>query len=393
MRAIFLLFLCGLGSLHASAPVVSDMSAAQRASSRLVNITSDVAADFPAASVGLQVSSNGGSTFTLPDAALNSAIGVGATMGTEKKVTWDAGEDWSGQYSTQMRFKAIAADGNSAPKNMALIPQGGFTMGDSLDGISDAPTRTVALDAFYIGKYEVTKAEWDEVRTWGLSNGYTDLSAGSGKASNHPVQSIVWYQMVKWCNARSQKEGLAPVYYTNDAQTTIYKTGYVNVNNAQVKWSANGYRLPTEAEWEKAARGGLSGKRFPWGDAISQSKANYRASSGCTYDLSGSVNNHHPTYATQLKPYTSPVGALVANGYGLHDMAGNVWEWCWDWYGADAVGSQTNPRGAASGSDRVCRGGNWFSGADYCRVAGRGKYHPSYSGYRIGFRVVRSSAP
>ena len=150
MRAIFLLFLCGLGSLHASAPVVSDMSAAQRASSRLVNITSDVAADFPAASVGLQVSSNGGSTFTLPDAALNSAIGVGATMGTEKKVTWDAGEDWSGQYSTQMRFKAIAADGNSAPKNMALIPQGGFTMGDSLDGISDAPTRTVALYQYHL---------------------------------------------------------------------------------------------------------------------------------------------------------------------------------------------------------------------------------------------------
>jgi formylglycine-generating enzyme required for sulfatase activity len=282
---------------------------------------------------------------------------------------------------------------SAAPTGFALIPQGAFTMGDSLDGDSNAPTRTVTLDAFYMGKYEVTKAEWDEVCTWGLSNGYTDLAAGSGKASNHPVHSITWYMMVKWCNARSQKEGLTPAYYTNDAQTTIYKTGSVNVTNAQVKWSASGYRLPTEAEWEKAARGGLSGKRFPWGDTISHSQANYYASSSYSYDSSGSVNNYHPTYATGSTPYNSPVGAFAANGYGLFDMAGNVYEWCWDWYGTYAAGSQTNPRGTTSGAIRVCRGGSWDIGADGSRVAFRSSYDPTRSFNNIGFRVLRSLAP
>jgi formylglycine-generating enzyme required for sulfatase activity len=468
--------------------VVSNISAAQRANSRLVDITYDVAADFPTVSVSLQVSSNGGSTFTVPATTLSGAIGAGVATGTAKKITWDAGADWSGQYSTQMRFKVIADDGNSAPTisdiaaqtitegnntgalaftvgdaqtaagsltvsgsssnttlvpnanivfggsganrtvtvtpassqtgtatitvtvsdgslsasdafvftvtGMALIPAGAFTMGDSLDGLSDAPTRTVTLDAFYMGKYEVTKAEWDEVRTWGLSNGYTDLAAGSGKASNHPVQTITWYDMVKWCNARSQKEGLTPAYYTNDAQTTIYKTGSVNVTNAQVKWSASGYRLPTEAEWEKAARGGLSGKRFPWGDTISHSQANYYAASGYSYDSSGSVNNYHPTYATGSIPYTSPVGAFAANDYGLYDMAGNVWEWCWDWYGTYAAGSQTNPRGTTSGTYRVYRGGSWVDYAISGRVAYRGYIGPTYTYYGfIGFRVLRSLAP
>jgi formylglycine-generating enzyme required for sulfatase activity len=281
----------------------------------------------------------------------------------------------------------------SAPTGMALIPQGAFTMGDSLDGLSNAPTRTVTLDAFYMGKYEVTKAEWDEVRTWGLSNGYTDLAAGSGKASNHPVQTITWYDMVKWCNARSQKEGLTPAYYTNDAQTTIYKTGSVNVTNAQVKWSASGYRLPTEAEWEKAARGGLSGKRFPWGDTISHSQANYYASSSYSYDSSGSVNNFHPTYATGSTPYTSPVGAFAANDYGLYDMTGNVWEWCWDRYGTYAAGSQTNPRGSTSGTLRVCRGGCWDDVAGGSRVAGRYDRDPTGTSSGVGFRVLRSLAP
>jgi formylglycine-generating enzyme required for sulfatase activity len=280
-----------------------------------------------------------------------------------------------------------------AIEGFSLIPAGSFTMGNSMTedaDITDAPIRTVTLDSFYMGKYELTKAEWDEVRTWGLANGYTDLADGAGKAGNHPVHSISWYDMVKWCNARSEKEGLAPVYYTNDAQTTIYKTGSVDVTNAQVKWTANGYRLPTEAEWEKAARGGLSGKRFPWGDTISHSQANYYANSGYSYDLSASVNNHHPTYATGSQPYTAPVGTFGANGYGLYDMAGNVWEWCWDWDGIYAAGSKTNPRGSTSGSGRVRRGGDWYSYAGDCSVAGSVGVNPTGLASDTGFRVARS---
>jgi uncharacterized repeat protein (TIGR02543 family) len=301
-------------------------------------------------------------------------------------------------YSYKLLFCVsllLTTNSVKAIEGFSLIPQGAFTMGNSVAAdtdLSDAPTRTVTLDAFYMGKYEVTKAEWDEVRTWGLSNGYTDLAEGGGKASNHPVQSITWYMMVKWCNARSQKEGLTPAYYTNDAQTTIYKTGSVNVTNAQVKWSASGYRLPTEAEWEKAARGGLSGKRFPWGDTISHSQANYYAASGYSYDSSGSVNNYHPTYATGSIPYTSPVGAFAANDYGLYDMAGNVWEWCWDWYGTYAAGSQTNPRGTTSGTYRVIRGGGWYDIAYYGRVAYRYDVgNPAGTDGNIGFRVLRSA--
>jgi formylglycine-generating enzyme required for sulfatase activity len=301
------------------------------------------------------------------------------------------------------QFYRMKVRSAAVPTGFALIPSGSFTMGNSVSedtDITNAPTRTVTLDAFYMGKYEVTKAEWDEVRTWGLSNGYTDLAAGSGKASNHPVYTVSWYDIVKWCNARSEKEGLAPVYYTNDTQTTIYKMGSVDVTNAQVKWSASGYRLPTEAEWEKAARGGLSGKRFPWGDTISHSQANYRASSSLAYDLSGSVNNYQTTYATGSTPYTSPVGAFAANGYGLHDMAGNVWEWCWDWYGTYVAGSQTNPLGSSSGTYRVTRGGSWYDGADGSRIASSSNPDPAVTGYDqsgglqfIGFRVARSPAP
>jgi formylglycine-generating enzyme required for sulfatase activity len=266
-------------------------------------------------------------------------------------------------------------------------------MGDALDGAADAPTRTVNVSAFYMAQNLVTKAQWDTVRTWAISNGYSDLAAGAGKASNHPVQTISWFQMVKWCNARSQQEGLTPVYYTNDAQTTVYKTGDVNVTNVQVKWSANGYRLPTEAEWEKAARGGLSGKRFPWGDTISHSQANYYASTSYSYDLSGAVNNYHPSYFTGSFPYTSPVGSFAANGYGLHDMAGNVWQWCWDWKGTYDTGTPTDPRGISSGSLRVRRGGCWIDGASYCRVANRESAGPSNAYVSFGFRVARSSVP
>ena len=158
---------------------------------------------------------------------------------------------------------------------MAFIPAGPFQMGDNLDGTADAmPVHIVQVDAFFMDKYEVAKELWQAVQTWANNNGYS-INGGSFKDDRHPAHSMTWYDAVKWCNARSQKEGLTPCYYTDAAQTVTYKSGYVVLDNTMVKWTANGYRLPTEAEWEKAACGGATGLRFPWGNTIGTTEANY----------------------------------------------------------------------------------------------------------------------
>src|ERR1035437_3535918 len=134
------------------------------------------------------------------------------------------------------------------PAGMAFIPAGSFTMGNCMDpneGDSDElPLHTVNVSAFYMDKYDVTKALWDDVYQWATNHGYNFLYPGSGKAANHPVQTIDWYDAAKWCNARSEKEGKTPAYYESAAQTTVYRSGQVTVDNSWVKWNV-GYRLPT----------------------------------------------------------------------------------------------------------------------------------------------------
>jgi sulfatase modifying factor 1 len=278
--------------------------------------------------------------------------------------------------------------------NMALIPAGSFSMGDAFseEAIDERPVHTVYVSAFHMANYEVTKALWDEVANWAATNGY-DISASSaiGKAANHPVHGVSWHEVVKWCNARSQKEGLTPCYTVAGA---VMKTGS---SAPECNFAANGYRLPTEAEWEKAARGGSSSKRFPWGNTISHSQANYYGGdTRFAYDASPTIG-YHPTYNDGVRPYSSPVGSFAPNAYGLHDMAGNMWEWCWDQYDAEDLyytkSPSSDPRGPTSYYRRVLRGGGWIDSAVSTRTANRFDSYPTSTSDWLGFRCVRSSVP
>ena len=308
-----------------------------------------------------------------------------------------------GTYVAGQRFTiagvsvtVLYATTSATPTNMALIAAGSFEMGNALSASNDGdtdelPVHTVSVREFYMDKYEVSKSLWDEVASWAGSHGY-DINTGSasGKATNHPVYNVTWHEAVKWSNARSQKEGLTPCY-TLDG-TVVMRTG---TSDPECNFLANGYRLPTEAEWEKAARGGLRGKRFPWGDTITHSEANYESSS-YSYDVSP-TSGYHPTYATGSFPYSSPVGSFPPNAYGLYEVAGNMDEWCWDSYSLSyyATSPELNPTGPALGDDRgrVRRGGSWTSSARYARAADRDVLNPDIGYDYLGFRCVRSSDP
>jgi formylglycine-generating enzyme required for sulfatase activity len=281
------------------------------------------------------------------------------------------------------------------PAGMTFIPAGVFTLGDTLDGESDAKPTNIAVSAFYLDVNLVGYGQWQSVYHWAITNGYGFDHPGTGKAANQPVYAVDWYDSVKWCNARSQQAGLTPVYYTDAALTQVYTNGQVDTTN--VNWAANGFRLPTEAEWEKAARGGLDGQRFPWGDTISESQANYIAYPAIYAYDKAPYTGYNTNYDRTTYAYTSPAGAFAPNGYGLADMAGNEFEWCWDWYvappypaGSPYLGG-SDPHGPAgpSPAGRVMRGGSWGVPAEALRCASRCQFWPDTIGGDIGFRCVR----
>ncbi|GHU22904.1 hypothetical protein FACS1894172_07700 [Spirochaetia bacterium] len=227
------------------------------------------------------------------------------------------------------------------------IPAGTFMMGSPAPEVNRVGNEvqhkvTISRD-FYMGKCEVTQKEYQEVMGTNPSH---------FKGNNLPVENVSWYDAIEYCNARSRKEGLTPAY---------------SGSGASISWNrnANGYRLPTEAEWEYACRAGTS---TPYSSGSSVDSV------GWDWGNSGGE--------------THPVGTKQANAWGLHDMHGNVWEWCWDWYGDYSTSSQTDPTGAASGTNRVLRGGSWFNIARYLRSANRGYYTPTSRYYNLGFRVV-----
>lgn len=302
-------------------------------------------------------------------------------------------------------FYRVVMVTNQPPPGMVWIDGGDVELGEN--GQGGNPLRTNFVSGFWMDEMEVTKAKWDDVYKWATNNGYALDNPGYGKTNNHPVTTVNWYDCVKWCNARSQKEGLTPCYYTDATFIGLYTNGQVNVSTNCVNWSANGYRLPTDAEWEKAARGGRWNRLFPWGgDTISHNQANYNSSNYTSltnyyvYDVSP-TQGYHPVYNDGIRPFTSPVGSFPANGYGLHDMAGNVYEWVWDRTDSQFSGYssayQVDPRGFDSGNYRMGRGGSWYYNALVCRCAWHPMLDPPNNygswpyaeGGDVGFRCAR----
>jgi formylglycine-generating enzyme required for sulfatase activity len=254
--------------------------------------------------------------------------------------------------------------------------------------------RTVTLSPFRIAKYETTYELWYEVRQWAISNGYTIANAGreghngtdgaapTADAKTEPVTCISWRDTVIWCNAYSEMSGKEPVYYTDSIPAEVLKisTNVSGTNTvadkAVMKDGANGYRLPTEAEWEYAARGGTPSLTSPFTDKW--------AGTDDPDEL-----EEYAWYLDNSSSDTHPVGGKKKNDAALYDMSGNVWEWCWDWWGTIFTGPETDPKGPpASGSYRVFRGGSWFNAASSCAVALRIYNDPDGRGPGLGFRVV-----
>ncbi|MDA9860455.1 SUMF1/EgtB/PvdO family nonheme iron enzyme [Planctomycetota bacterium] len=287
--------------------------------------------------------------------------------------------DYYGLQDTGTVYVSVTS---GVPTDMVAIPGGTFEMGDhaGVGTTDELPLHSVTLDAFYMDKYEVSNTKFadflnnstvtvsgssvDQVggagkRICNLSSGLTHNGSTFGIAAgkdHHPVVNVTWYGAALYSNYLSTLNGRTPCY----DETTF-----------DCDFTADGFRLPTEAEWEYASRGGEHSPyyQYPWGsDTISSSDANYASNIGGTVD----------------------VGSYAANGYGLYDMAGNVWEWCNDWYDSSYYSNSpaTNPTGPASGSDRVLRGGNLLDSTLNLRCASRYNREPTYTDFTFGFRVL-----
>ena len=287
----------------------------------------------------------------------------------------------------------LASIGNIYAVEMVRVEGGTFMMGSEYGEDDETPVHEVTVSSFMIGKYEITVGEF---RAFVEDTGYETLAETTGEAwevddegnlvddatwknpfltqtDKHPVTVISWYDAVMYCNWLSRKEGFTPVYTIDKSREDPNNSSVFDEFKWTVScnWKANGYRLPTEAEWEYAARGGTKSKGYKYSGS----------------DDIGSVAWYYDNSDWQ----THAVGTKAPNELGIYDMSGNLWEWCWDWYGYYPESRSSDPKGAGAGSYRVLRGGSWLNYGFICRVAYRNSNVPDFRYNYYGLRVLRAT--
>jgi formylglycine-generating enzyme required for sulfatase activity len=396
-----------------TAPVVSNVHAHQREGTTFVEVAYDVwDADGDTMTVRLYLSEDRGETFPIRCATVTGDVGPGVVGGTGKVILWDAGADYPGHVGGGYVVKVVADDA-SWRIPMVLVPAGTFMMGDTFDYECEDDHWVTLTHDFWIGEHEVTNGEYMEMLQWAYDQGMvqatviTVIDIESAKElldldddhceiqfdpqtqrfylreaeyalehaypqgydpADHPVKEVTWFGAAAFCDWLSLREGLEPAY---DHRTWECGPG----GNP---YMAEGYGLPTDAEWEYAAQ--YDDERlFPWGDAQPTCElANFGLASGLCVG------------------WTSPVGTLLAGDsqLGIHDLAGNLWEWCNDWWRCGLGGeSQVDPWGPRAGPARVIRGCAWNCSCGDCaciRSAARVASEPETSEAACGFRVSRT---
>jgi formylglycine-generating enzyme required for sulfatase activity len=328
MKNLLTLLLC---FLTAQAYTQNIKNVTFRQGGEIVHINYDItgATNGQTFEIAVYCSTDGGRTYGNALKAVSGDVGKDIISGNSKTIIWRATEELTTLESDKVTFKVIAKVKNTVPEDFVFIPGGTFQMGSNDGGSDEKPVHSVTVSSFYMSKYEVTQKQWRDVM---------GTNPSGFKCDNCPVEQVSWNDVQKFLKKQNAKTG-------------------------------KNYRLPTEAEWEYAARGGNKSK-------------------GYKYAGSNSINDMAWYSSNSTK--THQVGTKKANELGIYDMSGNVYEWCSDWYDSDYYKNslRNNPQGANSGTYRVLRGGSWSNYHAYCRVADRPISTPTYRNNNIGFRLV-----